>query len=63
MIDERVPYSAREITCPICSKVFILSPYHTYKVGNTFLCSHTCRNRYLEGHPIKDYNYIKKWGK
>ena len=60
---EKVPYTARELRCPICDTVFILSPYHTYKVGEVFLCSHTCRNRYAEGHPVKNYNYIDRWGK
>lgn len=60
---EEVPYSARELSCPICGKAFILSPYHTYEVNGVFLCCHTCRNRYVEGHPVKNYNYIKRWGK
>lgn len=60
---EKTPYSARELVCPVCGKTFILSPYHTYKVGDTFLCCHTCRNKYSREKPIKDYNYIERWGK
>lgn len=57
------PYSHKEHICPICNKVFIPSAYHIYKVKNTMLCSYSCRNRYLKENPIKNYNYIERWGK
>lgn len=60
---EKAPYSDTERICPICNKVFIPSAYHIYKVRDVMLCSYTCRNRYLKENPIKDYNYIKRWGK
>ena len=60
---EKAPYSRKERICPICKKVFIASAYHTYVVKNTMLCSNSCRNRYKEQHPKKEYNYIMKWGK
>ena len=60
---EKAPYTSRELVCPVCNKLFILSAYHTYKIEDIFFCGYNCRCKYEKEHPKKHYDYVRKWGK
>lgn len=35
-------YGIPEGKCPWCGKVFVIAPYHAYKLGVKLYCSYTC---------------------
>ena len=46
-------YSGREQKCPICGKMFIVAPFHIYKVNNRTVCSWKCVRTYEKRKGIK----------
>lgn len=50
---EVIRYAGKERKCPICGKIFLIEPFHIYKVNNRLVCSWGCVRTYEKRKGIK----------